>query len=93
MRRFLLALLIAAALPLGAASGQKKQSRCETAARIERNWEVIGQDYVFFDYVLCPPGIDPPQPLVRVWITTAGNGFGLEKWAPGADGADVVSVF
>ena len=73
--------------------GQKKPDKCEISSPIVRNWELIGRDYVFFDYVLCPPGLQPPTPLVRVWLTTKGDGFAIEKWAEGRDGADSVSVY
>jgi hypothetical protein len=59
----------------------------------ERNWELVGQDYIYFDYVLCPADMTPRNPLVRVWITTHGDGFAVEKWAQERDGADSVSVF
>lgn len=75
------------------ADGQKKQSQCEQASATERNWELIGQQYVYFDYVLCPPGMNPPSPLVRIWITTNGDGIGVEKWSKDREGADVVSMF
>ena len=97
MRKILLTLLFATALtvllPVGAGFGQKKESQCEQAAQTIRNWELIGRDYVYFDYVLCPANMDPPSPLVRVWITTHGDGIAVEKWAQDRDGADVVSMF
>ena len=79
--------------PAGGGRGQKKPAKCEMASPVDRNWEQIERDYVFFDYVLCPPGLQPPAPLVRVWLTTRGDGFGIEKWAEGRDGADSVSVY
>lgn|GEM_PF-7053281 len=77
----------------GEGRGQKKSYKCESASPVERNWELIGREYVFFDYVLCPPDAQPPAPLVRVWLTTKGDGFAIEKWAEGRDGADSVSVY
>ena len=79
--------------PAGGGRGQKKPAECEMASSVDRNWEQIERDYVFFDYVLCPPGLQPPAPLVRVWLTTRGDGFAIEKWAEGRDGADSVSVY
>lgn len=79
--------------PAGEKHGQKKPDKCEVSSSIVRNWELIGRDYVYFDYVLCPPGLQPPSPLVRVWLTTKGDGFAIEKWAEGRDGADSVSVY
>jgi hypothetical protein len=96
MRKALLTTLFGAALaaaPDGAGFAQKKQGRCEQAAQTERNWEMIGQDYVYFDYVLCPADANSADPLVRVWITTRGDGIAVEKWLPERDGADSVSVF
>lgn len=95
MHRFLLVLLLVAALPspVGAGLGQKKKDPCEQGPILPRNWEQIGRDYIYFDYVLCPADVDPPSPLVRIWITTQGNGFALEKWAGDRQGADVVAVF
>jgi hypothetical protein len=80
-------------VPAGAGLGQKKQSQCEQAAQTNRNWELIGHDYVYFDYVLCPANMNPPNPLIRIWITTHGDGLAVEKWAQDRDGADVVSMF
>jgi hypothetical protein len=79
--------------PAGEGRGQKKPDKCELSAKTVRNWDVIGNEYVFFDYVLCPPGLQPPAPLVRVWLTTKGDGFAIEKWGEGRDGADSVSVY
>ena len=97
MRKILLTLLFVAALtvllPVGTGLGQKKQSQCEQAAQTNRNWELIGRDYIYFDYVLCPANINPPSPLIRVWITTHGDGLAVEKWAEDGDRADVVSMF
>ena len=95
MRKSLLTLLLAATLAAsaGAGSAQKKQAQCEQGTNQPRNWELLGQDYVYFDYVLCPAGMNPPQPLVRVWITTRGDGIALEKWAQDRDGTDVISMF
>ena len=95
MRRFRLALLIAVTLAAsaGVVSGQKKQAQCEQGTNQPRNWEQLGQDYVYFDYVLCPAGMDPPQPSVRVWITTHGEGIAVEKWAQDRDSTDVISMF
>jgi hypothetical protein len=72
---------------------QKKPDKCERAALTARNWDMVGRDYVYFDYVLCPPGLQPPSPLVRVWLTTRGDGFAIEKWAEGREGADAVSLY
>ena len=79
--------------PAGEGRGQKKPDKCEISSPVERNWDLIGNEYVFWDYVLCPPGLQPPTPLVRVWLTTKGDGFAIEKWAEGRDGADSVSVY
>lgn len=76
-----------------AARAQKRQDKCEQSFTPVRNWEVIGSEYVYFDYVLCPPGLSPPKPLVHVWLTTRGDGFAVEKWSEARDGADVVTVF
>ncbi|HJQ35203.1 MAG TPA: hypothetical protein VJ866_23835 [Pyrinomonadaceae bacterium] len=76
-----------------AAAVQKKQAECTQAPKTERNWDLLGQEYVYWDYVLCPADIDPPSPLVRVWLTTSGDGFAVEKWTQTRDGADSVSVF
>ena len=97
MSKILLTLLFVAALtvllPAGAGLGQKKQSQCEQAAQTNRNWELIGRDYIYFDYVLCPANMNPASPLIRVWITTHGDGLAVEKWAEDGDRADVVSMF
>lgn len=95
MNRFLLILLLPAALLVASEAGlaQKKMDRCEQGANTPRNWEVIGRDYVYFDYILCPPALDPPQPLVGIWITGRGEGISVEKWAQDRNGADVVVVF
>jgi hypothetical protein len=95
MRKFLLPLLFAAALVAIAdvGLGQQKPSQCEQGPNQPRNWELIGNDYVYFDYILCPADIKPPQPLVRIWITTQGDGVAVEKWAQGRDGADLISMF
>lgn len=96
MRKFLLTLLFiitAAASPAGVGFGQKKQAQCEESSKAVRNWALIERDYVYFDYILCPAGIEPQKPLVWVWITTRGNGYAVEKWAPDRDGADAVSMF
>jgi len=95
MRMFLLTLLLVTTVVLAAATGQvqKKPSKCEQGTFMPRNWEMIEKDYIFFDYILCPADMKPSSPLVRVWITTRGYGFAVEKWAPDRDGADAVSVF
>jgi hypothetical protein len=95
MRKFGFTLLLGLTLSLtaGAAFGQQKSERCEDGARSPRNWELFGRDYVYFDYVLCPADLKPPRPLVRVWITTRGEGYAVERWAPARERADVVSVF
>lgn len=95
MSKFFVALLLATALvaPAIPGLGQKEQARCELGPNQPRNWEVLGRDYVYFDYTLCPANMDPPNPLVRIWITKSGNGIAVEKWAQDQDGADTVSVF
>jgi hypothetical protein len=95
MRGFFLMLLSTAAMlaPARAGLGQKKEAKCEDGPRGARNWEQIGRDYVYFDYVLCPADVDPPGPLVRVWITTRGQGIALERWAQDREGADSVAVY
>ena len=97
MHKCLLALLFFTALaaaPAGAGRAQQKiPARCEQAPKGERNWEVLKEEYVYFDYVLCPPGVDPPSPLVMVWLTVRGDAISVEKWAQGRDGADLVTVF
>jgi hypothetical protein len=77
----------------GAGSGQKKPAQCELGPNQPRNWELLGENYVYFDYVLCPADLNPPQPLVRIWITTRGEGIAVENWTKGRDSADVVSMF
>ena len=79
--------------PAGAPRRPKIPDKCETPSPSARNWELIGHGYVFFDYVLCPPGLQPPAPLVSVWLSAKGDGFSIEKWAEGRDGADLVSVY
>ena len=95
MHRLLIILLLAPILvaPAGALLGQKKPTKCEVGPRGMRNWELVGRDYVYFDYVICPADINPRNPLVRVWITTRGNGIALEKWTQDRQGADNVSMF
>lgn len=98
MHRLLLAPLCAAALTLAAAGAgrarqQKTSAQCEQAPKGERNWEQLNGEYVFFDYALCPPGVEPASPLVMVWLTTRGDGISVEKWERGRDGADLVTVF
>lgn len=95
MRKFLLILFAAglAVSPSGAVHGQKKQVKCEESAKTDQNWVLMGQDYIYFAYEVCPADMNPASPLVRIWITTNGDGFAVEKWAPGRDGADNVSVF
>jgi hypothetical protein len=96
MRKILLTSLfgaVLAAAPVGTGSGQQQQAKCEQADQSERNWELLEHDYVYFDYILCPAGMNPPNPLVRIWITTRGDGIAVEKWAQGRDGADSVSMF
>ena len=96
MPRVLLTSVLGAALLMASAYtgfGQQKPAKCEQADPAERNWEQLERGYVYFDYVLCPPGMSPPNPVVRVWITTQGNGIALEKWAEGRAGADRVSMY
>ena len=96
MRKALLTSVFGAALALASVNagfGQQKPSKCEQADPAERNWEQLERGYVYFDYVICPLGMDPPNPLVRVWITTQGDGIAVEKWAEGRAGADRVSMY
>jgi len=96
MLKFLLTLLFASALvvsPVAPGQGQKKQTQCEESAHTDQNWVLMGQDYVYFDYVLCPADMNPANPLVRIWITTHGDGIAVEKWAQDRDGANNISVF
>jgi len=96
MRKFLHTLLLiitVAASPAGVGFGQKKQAQCEESSKATRNWALIDRDYVYFDYILCPAGMEPQKPLVWVWITMRDNGYAVEKWAQDRDGADAVSVF
>jgi hypothetical protein len=96
MRKIFLTSLFGAGLavaPAGTGFGQQKQSKCEQGERSERNWELIEHDYVYFDYILCPAGMNPPNPLVRVWITTRGDGIAVEEWAQSRGGADLVSMY
>lgn len=96
MRKYLLTLMLTltVAASLGdAALGQKKQAQCEQSSKTVRNWSLIGRDYVYFDYILCPASEDAQEPLVKVWITTRGNGYSVEKWAQDRDGADAISMF
>lgn len=73
----------------GTALGQKKRGECVQAARKERSRDKVGQDYVYMDYVLCSPGMEPPNPLVRVWMTTRVEQADVAKWGPSRDGADL----
>jgi hypothetical protein len=95
MRKFLLTLILAATLLASteAVFGQKKKDQCQEGPNRPRNWEVIGNKYVYFDYILCPSDMNPPQPLVRIWITMDGNGIAVEKWAQNREGAEIISVF
>src|SRR5687767_5625638 len=96
MRKALLTAMFAAVLaaaPAGSGFARQKQAKCEQADPSERNWELFERGYVYFDYILCPPGMTPPNPLVRVWITTQGNGIALEKWAERRAGADVITLY
>jgi hypothetical protein len=96
VRKILFTLLVTitvAASPAGVGFGQKKQAQCEQSSKAVRNWALIDRDYVYFDYVLCPASAEPQNPLVRVWITTRGNGYAVEKWAQDRDGADAISMF
>lgn len=95
MHKFLLTVLLTTtvvASPSGAGSGQKKQPQCEHSPQTVRNWELIDRDYIYFDFVLCPAGTGS-NPFVRVWITTRGNGYAVERWAQDRDGADAVTMF
>lgn len=92
----------------GAGVGQKNRGECVQARRKERTSGKVGKDYVYMDYVLCSPDMDPPNPLVRVWLTTrldpmyegkweasrkgADLQIDVEKWVSGRDGADLISV-
>ena len=80
------------AIVVPSASGQKK-SKCEEGPQGTSNWDMHGQDYVYFDYTICPAKMDPPTPLVRVMITTRGQGIALEKWIENRDGVDSIVVF
>ena len=97
MRKYLLAVLFFAALgaaPAPTGHAQKVPKGCEQAYKGERNWEQLaGGGYVYFDYVLCPAGIDPPGPLVMVWLTKDGDAVAVEKWAQGREGAELLNVF
>jgi hypothetical protein len=96
MPRILLASVFGAALAMASAYtgfGQQKPAKCEQADPAERNWEQLERGYVYFDYILCPPGMTPLNPLVRVWITTQGDGIAVEKWAEARVGADRVSMY
>lgn len=96
MRYLLLAHLFAVALAAQHANSGaivKRPPKCEHPAPAERNWEVIGDDYVYWDYLLCPPGVEPSGLLVKVWLTGRGDGYSVEKWSPGRDGADAVVVY
>lgn len=100
MRKLLAALLLAAASPAGAGLAQtgegylqKKRAGCEQAPRTDRNWEQLPQGTVYFDYELCPPGLEPAAPLVMILLTTHGDVVSVEKWAQGRDGADFVAFY
>ena len=96
MRRALITLLIVTSvvmLPIEVGRGQIKKAQCQTIAPGEQNWALMGQDYVYFDAVLCPADMDPANPLVRIWITSNGDGIAVEKWSQSRNGADLVSVF
>lgn len=71
----------------------KRPAKCEQAAPAERNWEEFNGEYVYWDYIVCPPGAEPSGLLVKVWLTGRGDGYSLEKWSPGRDGADAVVVY
>jgi hypothetical protein len=85
----------ALALPLGP-QGQKppgQQAQCRPNAPIERNWELIGHDYMYFGYTICPPAIaNDAHPLVTIWLTFRGDGISVAKWCTDRTGADQVSV-
>jgi hypothetical protein len=71
-----------------------KPARCEQAAAMARNWDVIESgEYVYWDYLLCPPDVKPANPLVKVWLTGRGEGYSLERWAAGRDAADLVTAY
>jgi hypothetical protein len=82
-----------AAQHANAGSVIKKPPKCEQAAPAERNWEVFDDEYVYWDYVLCPPGAESTGLLVKVWLTGRGDGYSVEKWSPARDGADAVIVY
>ena len=104
MRRFLVTFLSAACATLATAAGAraqtsqdgyivKKRAECESASRTEQHWETLGQGKVYFDYVLCPAGLEPPSPLVMILITAhVKDQVVVEKWAKGRDGADLVAL-
>lgn len=102
MRRFLTALLLAASASAAAAEAraqtgegylQKKRAGCEQAPRTEPNREQLSQGVVYFDYELCPPGLEPAAPLVMILLTTHGDVISVEKWTEGRDGADFVAFY
>ena len=92
-RLLLFAVAVVVLLSGDSVRAQKPPAQCEQGNSVPRNWELIDKDYVYFDYVLCPANMSPAQPLVRVWITTQGNGFAVEKWADDRDGSDRLTFF
>src|SRR5436190_4397872 len=92
-RLLLFAVAVVVVLSGDSVRAQKPPAQCEQGNSVPRNWELIDKDYVYFDYVLCPANMSPAQPLVRVWITTQGNGFAVEKWADDRDGSDRLTFF
>lgn len=82
-----------AAQHANAGSVIKKPEKCEQAAPAQRNWEEFDGEYVYWDYIVCPPGAESSGLLVKVWLTGRGDGYSLEKWSPERDGADAVVVY
>lgn len=98
MRYLFLTNLLAVSLSLVAQHANsgaiiKRPPKCEPAALAQRNWEEFGGEYVYWDYILCPPGAEPSGLLVKVWLTGRGDGYSVEKWSPARDGADAVVVY
>jgi hypothetical protein len=95
MRYLLLIHLFASLLTAqqaGAGIVKNKPPKCEQAAPAVRNWDVIEDEYVYWDYLLCPPD-EKSNPLVKVWLTGRGDAYSVEKWAQERDGADAVVVY
>lgn len=96
MRHLLLIHLFAvsvAAQQAGSGIIKNKPAKCEQAAPAVRNWDVISDEYVYWDYMLCPPDEKQSNPLVKVWLTGRGEAYSVEKWSAARDGADAVVVY